>query len=577
MKYKLIAGAAVGIGLVFALRLVAPGVFTSKVPEKSASTNGTVASAPTQTYDLTASPSGAPPGPVNLLSIPWNGVAPTTFANGGAVTTPDSLIAKYTGGRVNITNQGDYSIIKTEMIKFATGVKNGDANPQGAAFAQIMGDGYPAFLATVNQALPKGQKLEVVYVTGFSYGEDKLMGPPEAKSGADGLRGLLCAAVPYDGDWNIGVKLASDNNIPINARDDTYDKTALNWSSKTSFLDADEAYISGQKETRDEVVDGKKTGKKVTVPVNCVATWTPGDVTVVKKKGGLVTLASTKDYNQQMPAVLIGNKEWMAKHPEFVVNMIKALDRSAFAIRNGDTGFGKTQAAVFGTGGGEEATAEYWIKYYKGYTDTDVQGNSVDLGGSRAVTAAEVREFFGMTPGSYNVYKGVYDVFGKYARDFYPKDVPAIPDYDEAVNTTYLARALQGVQIGAAKAQFTEKKAITTAAANRTYAFEFETGSATLKPSSNIELKMLADQASMTGFRISITGHTDNTGNRAANLALSKARAQSVADRLYAMAPNTFSKERVTSDGYGDAMPKASNDTAEGRADNRRVEVLLGN
>ena len=71
---------------------------------------------------------------------------------------------------------------------------------------------------------------------------------------------------------------------------------------------------------------------------------------------------------------------------------------------------------------------------------------------------------------------------------------------------------------------------------------------------------------------IQVTGHTDATGSTEYNLQLSQKRAQSVAQYLVAqgVAPN-----RVVARGMGESMPIASNDTPEGRAQNRRVEIRI--
>ena len=70
---------------------------------------------------------------------------------------------------------------------------------------------------------------------------------------------------------------------------------------------------------------------------------------------------------------------------------------------------------------------------------------------------------------------------------------------------------------------------------------------------------------------IGVEGHTDNTGNPAANKTLSNARAKAVADAIAAAGINA---SRLNSMGYGQERPIADNRTEEGRAKNRRVELV---
>jgi outer membrane protein OmpA-like peptidoglycan-associated protein len=69
-----------------------------------------------------------------------------------------------------------------------------------------------------------------------------------------------------------------------------------------------------------------------------------------------------------------------------------------------------------------------------------------------------------------------------------------------------------------------------------------------------------------------ICGYTDSLGNGDYNLTLSLARAQAVADHL---ASKGMPRSRIKIQGFGSAFPIASNDTSEGRAQNRRTEVIL--
>jgi outer membrane protein OmpA-like peptidoglycan-associated protein len=75
-----------------------------------------------------------------------------------------------------------------------------------------------------------------------------------------------------------------------------------------------------------------------------------------------------------------------------------------------------------------------------------------------------------------------------------------------------------------------------------------------------------------TGIKIRIAGYTDNVGKKAANIKLSRTRAQNVANYLIKKGVNP---ERIVVKGYGRKRPVASNKTAAGRAFNRRVEVSV--
>jgi outer membrane protein OmpA-like peptidoglycan-associated protein len=104
-----------------------------------------------------------------------------------------------------------------------------------------------------------------------------------------------------------------------------------------------------------------------------------------------------------------------------------------------------------------------------------------------------------------------------------------------------------------------------------TYGIYFDSGSDVVKPESAPVLRQLAAyMEANAAVKVAVDGHTDNEGNAAGNLDLSKRRAASVAKVLaeqFKIAPDRFQ-----TDGLGDTKPVASNDNAEGRAMNRRVE-----
>lgn len=99
----------------------------------------------------------------------------------------------------------------------------------------------------------------------------------------------------------------------------------------------------------------------------------------------------------------------------------------------------------------------------------------------------------------------------------------------------------------------------------------FDRGSATIQAESNPRLDRVVEYMThMTSVRIRISGHTDNVGDPRRNQALSESRAQAVRDYLVA---HGIDASRIEAVGYGDTMPVASNDTEEGRAQNRRIEA----
>lgn len=102
----------------------------------------------------------------------------------------------------------------------------------------------------------------------------------------------------------------------------------------------------------------------------------------------------------------------------------------------------------------------------------------------------------------------------------------------------------------------------------------FDTNEHALKPEAYTELKKLADLLHTNkNWKIQINGHTDNVGERAANLALSLRRAQSVVDYLVSL---NIPRERLQARGFGPDRPIVSNDDEiGGREINRRTEIEI--
>jgi outer membrane protein OmpA-like peptidoglycan-associated protein len=101
----------------------------------------------------------------------------------------------------------------------------------------------------------------------------------------------------------------------------------------------------------------------------------------------------------------------------------------------------------------------------------------------------------------------------------------------------------------------------------------FDTGQSTLKPGADLTLDRLASyMRANPNTRVMIEGHTDSVGSDAYNDALSQRRADAVAHALIARG---VSDDDVKAIGRGKGYPVATNDTAAGRQQNRRVEIVF--
>lgn len=115
-------------------------------------------------------------------------------------------------------------------------------------------------------------------------------------------------------------------------------------------------------------------------------------------------------------------------------------------------------------------------------------------------------------------------------------------------------------------------KALSAAGKIDLYGILFDIDKTNLKPESKKTLDEVAKllQSDPT-LKLEVAGHTDNTGSADHNMELSSGRAAAVVDAL--VTSYGIDKSRLVAKGYGDTMPVAPNDTAEGRAKNRRVEL----
>lgn len=579
-------------GKIFIIILIIGGIFAGKVLWWDKRPKTAKASTEIGKVTLPDAPEASLKGDAILIQLPsdeiaanggtkivwkimaWNAQFPLMYANGGAVTTKGSLLdnAKL---QVEIVRQDDCMKTLADVVKFAKDYKENPNTP--GVFASFMGDGMPPFFAALVKELePLGPDYVPIafYAMGKSFGEDQVMGPIEWTRDPKAAIGRTVACVMRDGDMNILLKWAGDNGLKVNPDETTYDKDAINLIAASDFLDAPNKYITGYKEKRKLIKDGKKINEEITVGVDAVATWTPGDVNIAQKKGGLVTIASTKQYSAQMPNITITIKKFAYDHRTDFENLIMALGSAGDQVRSFNEA--KAFAAKISAKVYNEQTGDYWLKYYNGIEEKDAQGLSVHLGGSMAFNLQDAANMFGLGKDGVDRYKAVYSTFGDILSKMYPELLKTYPPYQQVVDKSFLLSVISNhpelLTGEALKVSYSNE--MTKAVSSKSYNIQFETGSAVIKPESYNQLDEILKSAVVAeNLKIGVYGHTDNVGNANSNQKLSEERAISVKNYLMSKG---LKEQRIEVKGYGSEKPIADNKTADGKAQNRRVQIVLG-
>jgi OmpA-OmpF porin, OOP family len=513
---------------------------------------------------------------ITYLGMGWNAQTPISYANGGSKTKNGSLMAA-AGVNLNFIRQDDYGKMQEAIVKFASDYKSNPKTP--AVFCGIMGDNMASFKVALDAKLKEvdpSYDVRGFYICGYSYGEDKFIGPVSWKKDPQKARGGLCAVVLKDGDHNIAIKWASDNDVPVNPDPTVYDPGRLNFVGVSTFVEAADRFVANQSIELPEVRDGKRTGNTSKVKIDASSTWSPEDEKVFKTGRDVVTLLSTRENVKQMPCLMLGLNKYLADNRESVKRFIGALSAAGDQVRTYDAAlrYGcKMNGDVFGN-------EVDWYEIYKGKELETASGRTASVGGSRSCNLADNAEDLGIAENSSNSYASVYTLFANYMSKMYPEDLPSFPPVTEALDLAPLRSLYSSADKGKITEGFEEKYSkgdITDKFGARNYNIEFETGKATFKGSGEKVLEEIYNSLNTTNLRIVIKGHTDNVGNYESNVELSNARANAVRQWIQKRSKYSFPAERFAQvQGYGPDKPIADNATPEGKAKNRRVEIIFG-
>jgi outer membrane protein OmpA-like peptidoglycan-associated protein len=278
-----------------------------------------------------------------------------------------------------------------------------------------------------------------------------------------------------------------------------------------------------------------------------------------------------------MPHVVIGNKKWMAENRKIVEGMLAAAFEAGDMIKK-DSGSLRRAAEISAVVYGEK-DADYWQRYFTVQKVKDKKGIDVELGGSAVNNLADNLELFGLAPGSTNAFAATYSVFGNIVKSQYPDLVPSFYPVKDVLDTSYvsgLARA-EAPRTEADLPKIAPGAKVEEVVSRKAWDIQFATGSAKFTSQAEKQLEaLLKDLVIASGTLVEIHGHTDNQGGADRNQKLSEARAFAVKSWLEKKSPNEFPEGRVVVFAHGQSQPVQPNDTPEGRAKNRRVEIVLG-
>jgi OmpA-OmpF porin, OOP family len=569
------------LGLAFGLfKVFGSKIFPTALPTgNSGNTSGTSLAPSTDPSDVCSNGKT-----VNMLVWAWNAQMGLMNANGAPSSTSKSMMCQ-NGVNLKLQRQDDPTKMQEGLVAFATALSQGNANPEtGTHFVAIMGDGGAAFLKGLNDTLSKlgpDYKAKVIGSIGYSRGEDKFMGPQQWKDNPQTAMGGVVTGYLRDGDWNIAMKWLQDNGLKNNPDEKTYDPEALNWVGSSDYIDAATKYVGGYSEERTVVRNGKPTGQKRKVSVQGVVTWTPGDVIVAQKKGGLVSIISTKDYSTQMPCIIIGIDKWMKQNPEKVQGMLSAIYDGGAKVK-GDSGELQKAAVVANAVYKQDDTGpNYWVKYYNGVTEKDKTGNDVELGGSLSSDLRDGAATFGLLPGTANAFEATYTTFGNIVKKEYPDMLPSFYSASDITDVSYLksiASKLPSAIVNATPEPIVPSKpdAPKVDKSSRNWDIKFATGKASFMPQTMQTLEQLRrDLLVAQNLSIEIQGHTDNVGDPAKNQSLSEARAFAVKKWLQSKNPANFPDSRFEVTAFGQSKPLVENSSEANRAKNRRVKIIM--
>lgn len=449
--------------------------------------------------------------PIKVAIVLWGGYAGGIMANGGMLPNRDSVFTKDYGVEVELLQIDDF---EKSRDAFRAG---GDKGGVDIMWSTV--DAYALEYGGLSKLNPRA-----ILQYDWSRGGDAIAVDRSIKTVAD-LKGKRLACAEATPSHYFGLYVLTQGGLTN--RD-------VDWVFTASAVDAANVFKAGK--------------------VDAAVSWSPDVYVAARERDGGHILASTKEASNLIADIFVARGDFLQQHPEdarrFVAGWLKGVE---MAQKN------------------PERTAVLLQKSLTGVnTLDDARGMLQDV---KLPTYAENRAFFdprGSLVNYFTIYQTAQNIWRKIGK------ISSVSAAQQTVDTRFLEGAGEFFpQAGSAKADEFEFKAPPRRDAapilTKTVSIFFPSGSSVLDENAKavLETQVVDLAATFGNAYLRISGNTDNAGSRDANMRLSRARADAVAQFLVSKG---FDRQKFEVVGNGPDKPVADNGTDAGRARNRRTD-----
>lgn len=297
--------------------------------------------------------------------------------------------------------------------------------------------------------------------------------------------------------------------------------------------------------------------------VDAAVVWSPDDEAALRAVPGSRVLESTKSASNIIADFFFAKKEYVEKNQDKLAKLYEGWMKGAAEINSNPSNKNKA------------------VKILSEGLNIPESDANVAINNVRLVTHGDNMNFFGQNPSfkgvtGENLYRRMTDDYRKLG--FVDGNIPSwrAISYPRLVMKANLSGAEHEAEGAKKFTKVSEKEADKKEAiATKRLSINFRTGEYQLDENAKyiIDKDFVQIAKAFGNARIRIEGNTDNVGSRSSNVSLSKKRAQAVAD--YLSSEHNMDRNRFIVVGNGPDNPVASNDTASGKAKNRRTDFEL--